>query len=177
MQSRGYTYWKALTTGKSPKFGGIPHDMYGMTTRGVRTYQIGIKHKLGLWVPEARGHAMSKFLADVEEEEEVDIVGLPQDIGERSQEQLLSSRSEAGVSRKLRSSDLRFRKRVTKIQTGGPDGDLGSNEIKLSVASEVRIRFPVFYSPLFSVIDLFSAFFCHLANLMHITLDCRHTSL
>lgn len=68
---RGYAYWKAFTTGKSPTLGGIPHDVYGMTTRGVRAYVNGIQAKLGL-----DGSAL------------------------------------------------------TKMQTGGPDGDLGSNEIK-----------------------------------------------
>lgn len=72
-QTRGYRYWKAFTTGKPRSLGGVPHDMYGMTTRGVRRYVIGCLAKLGL------------------KEEE-----------------------------------------VTKFQTGGPDGDLGSNEILLS---------------------------------------------
>jgi hypothetical protein len=26
---RGYKYWSAFTTGKSPSLGGIPHDLYG----------------------------------------------------------------------------------------------------------------------------------------------------
>ena len=70
---RGYPFWKSFTTGKSPSLGGIPHDQYGMTTRSVRQYVLGILDKLGL--PEEK---------------------------------------------------------VTKVQTGGPDGDLGSNEILLS---------------------------------------------
>jgi glutamate dehydrogenase len=28
--------WKSFTTGKSPSLGGIPHDVYGMTTNSVR---------------------------------------------------------------------------------------------------------------------------------------------
>ena len=43
---RGYIYWKAFTTGKSK--GGIPHDRFGMTTRGVRAYVQGIYDKLKL---------------------------------------------------------------------------------------------------------------------------------
>eukprot|EP00045_Choanoeca_perplexa_P014322 m.167815 g.167815 ORF g.167815 m.167815 type:complete len:1035 (-) comp16644_c0_seq1:72-3176(-) len=69
---RGYAYWKGFTTGKSTSLGGIPHDMYGMTTRSVRAYVNGIQSKMGL----------------------------------------------DGTT-------------CTKVQTGGPDGDLGSNEIKL----------------------------------------------
>jgi glutamate dehydrogenase len=72
-RKRGYPFWKAFTTGKSQSLGGIPHDLYGMTTRSVHAYVTGIYRKLGL------------------NEEE-----------------------------------------CTKLQTGGPDGDLGSNEIKIS---------------------------------------------
>ncbi|CAK5130100.1 unnamed protein product [Aphanomyces euteiches] len=75
-KSRGYSYWKAITTGKSPDRGGIPHDEYGMTTHSVREYVKGIQNKLNLKAPGA--------------------------------------------------------KRLTKVQTGGPDGDLGSNEILMS---------------------------------------------
>jgi glutamate dehydrogenase len=70
---RGYRYWKAFTTGKEPAIGGVPHDMFGMTTKGIHEFVLGVLEKLGL------------------KEEE-----------------------------------------ITKIQTGGPDGDLGSNEILIS---------------------------------------------
>jgi len=70
---RKYPFWKAFSTGKSPIIGGIPHDLYGMTTAGVHEYVLGVLEKLGL------------------KEEE-----------------------------------------IVKIQTGGPDGDLGSNEILMS---------------------------------------------
>eukprot|EP00461_Guttulinopsis_vulgaris_P003122 UN03123 len=72
-KSRGYAYWRAFTTGKPPKLGGIPHDTFGMTTNSVHRYVVGCIEKLGY------------------KEED-----------------------------------------ITKIQTGGPDGDLGSNEIKIS---------------------------------------------
>ncbi|CCI46082.1 unnamed protein product [Albugo candida] len=75
-KKRGYSYWKAITTGKSATHGGIPHDVYGMTTHSVRQYIKGIQRKLNL--------------------------------------------------------DQKGAKRITKVQTGGPDGDLGSNEIKMS---------------------------------------------
>ncbi|KAH6562916.1 hypothetical protein BASA62_008844, partial [Batrachochytrium salamandrivorans] len=77
---RGAFFWKAFTTGKSQSMGGIPHDAYGMTTRSVHQYVLGIYRKLGL------------------KEEE-----------------------------------------TTKFQTGGPDGDLGSNEIKISKDKTVAI--------------------------------------
>ncbi|RKP04338.1 hypothetical protein CXG81DRAFT_23112 [Caulochytrium protostelioides] len=77
---RGASFWKAFTTGKSQSLGGIPHDLFGMTTRSVHQYVLGIYRKLG-----------------VKEES------------------------------------------VTKLQTGGPDGDLGSNEIKISKDKTVAI--------------------------------------
>ena len=79
-RSRGYKFWKAFTTGKSVSLGGIPHDLYGMTTRSVHAFVVGILEKLG-----------------------------------------------------LDESELR------KLQTGGPDGDLGSNEIKISTDKTIAI--------------------------------------
>jgi glutamate dehydrogenase len=72
-RARGASFWKAFTTGKPIALGGIPHDTYGMTTRSVQQYVLGIARKLGV--------------------------------------------TEADW---------------TKLQTGGPDGDLGSNAILLS---------------------------------------------
>lgn len=72
-KSRGYKFWKAFTTGKSPTIGGIPHDVYAMTTIGVHEYVLGIYDKLHL-----------------------------------------------------------DESKITKVCTGGPDGDLGGNEILIS---------------------------------------------
>lgn len=72
-QARGYKQWKSFTTGKGQNIGGIPHDIYGMTTESVR----------------------------------------------------------ANVQAIYREHNLDETK-LTKFQTGGPDGDLGSNEILLS---------------------------------------------
>lgn len=77
---RGAGFWKAFTTGKSQSLGGIPHDLYGMTTRSVHQYVLGIYRTFNL------------------KEEE-----------------------------------------CTKLQTGGPDGDLGSNEVKISDDKTVAI--------------------------------------
>lgn len=68
-----FPYWKSFSTGKPVALGGIPHDLYGMTTNSVNEYVLDILDKLGI------------------------------------QE-----------------------KDITKVMTGGPDGDLGSNEIKIS---------------------------------------------
>ncbi|UCE06936.1 MAG: NAD-glutamate dehydrogenase, partial [bacterium] len=72
-RERGYKFWKSFSTGKPLSQGGIPHDVYGMTTNSVHEYVLGILRKLG-----------------IKEEH------------------------------------------ITKVQTGGPDGDLGSNEILIS---------------------------------------------
>lgn len=79
-KARGVKYWKAFTTGKSSFLGGIPHDLYGMTTRSIHQYKLGLYRKFGL------------------KEEN-----------------------------------------ITKVQTGGPDGDLGSNEIKISKDKTIAI--------------------------------------
>ncbi|KAJ3101712.1 NAD-dependent glutamate dehydrogenase [Phlyctochytrium planicorne] len=79
-KKRGASFWKAFTTGKSQSLGGIPHDLYGMTTRSVHQYVLGIYRKLG-----------------IKEEN------------------------------------------CTKFQTGGPDGDLGSNEVKISKDKTIGI--------------------------------------
>ena len=72
-RSRGYRYWRSFSTGKPVSMGGIPHDLYGMTTNSIHQYVLKSLEKLGL-------------------------------------------REE----------------KITKVMTGGPDGDLGSNEILIS---------------------------------------------
>jgi len=70
---RCYRYWRSFSTGKPVSMGGIPHDLYGMTTNSIHQFVLKSLEKLGL-------------------------------------------REE----------------KVTKVMTGGPDGDLGSNEIFIS---------------------------------------------
>eukprot|EP00735_Rhodelphis_limneticus_P010071 TRINITY_DN2913_c0_g1::TRINITY_DN2913_c0_g1_i1::g.4399::m.4399 TRINITY_DN2913_c0_g1::TRINITY_DN2913_c0_g1_i1::g.4399 ORF type:complete len:1081 (-),score=465.50,sp/Q54VI3/GLUD2_DICDI/47.79/0.0,ELFV_dehydrog/PF00208.16/8.8e-50,Bac_GDH/PF05088.7/4.8e-15,Bac_GDH/PF05088.7/9.5e-05,ELFV_dehydrog_N/PF02812.13/0.032,DUF2330/PF10092.4/0.1,DUF976/PF06162.7/0.3,DUF976/PF06162.7/1.1e+04 TRINITY_DN2913_c0_g1_i1:330-3488(-) len=90
-RSQGAPFWKGFTTGKSVTLGGIPHDLYGMTTRGVHQYVLGIIEKKG-----------------------------------------------------IREEDL------VKFQTGGPDGDLGSNEVKISKDKTIGVvdGSGVLYDPL-----------------------------
>jgi glutamate dehydrogenase len=70
---RCYRYWRSFSTGKPVSIGGIPHDLYGMTTNSIHQYVLKALEKLGL-----------------------------------------------------------HEGKVTKVMTGGPDGDLGSNEIFIS---------------------------------------------
>ncbi|CCX34060.1 Similar to NAD-specific glutamate dehydrogenase; acc. no. P00365 [Pyronema omphalodes CBS 100304] len=79
-KARGAPWWKSFFTGKSPRLGGIPHDVYGMTSLSVRQYVEGIYRNLNIDPSTVR-----------------------------------------------------------KLQTGGPDGDLGSNEILLSNEKYVGI--------------------------------------
>ncbi|XP_026193662.1 glutamate dehydrogenase 2 [Cyclospora cayetanensis] len=79
-KERGAWFWKAFTTGKAPSKGGIPHDVFGMTTASVETYVRGIYEKLNL------------------KEEE-----------------------------------------VTRIQTGGPDGDLGCNALLQTKSKTIAV--------------------------------------
>lgn len=79
-KKRGYAYWQGFTTGKPTTLGGIPHDVYGMTTRSVHKYV-----------------------------------------------------TETLTLHNIREED------VTKLQTGGPDGDLGSNEILISKDKTIAI--------------------------------------
>jgi len=79
-RQRGYPYWKAFTTGRPVSMGGIPHDIYGMTTNSVHEYVLQLLARLGL-----------------------------------------------------------KENRITKVMTGGPDGDLGSNEILISKDSILAI--------------------------------------
>lgn len=86
-----YPYWKSFSTGKPLSMGGIPHDLYGMTTNSVHQYVLNILDDLG-WKE----------------------------------------------------------KDMTKVMTGGPDGDLGSNEILISRDKIVAIidGSGVLYDPL-----------------------------
>ncbi|KAG8907902.1 NAD-dependent glutamate dehydrogenase [Tulasnella sp. 403] len=80
-RKRGAPWWKSFTTGKSAEaLGGIPHDIYGMTTLSVRQYVTGLYKHFGL-----------------------------------------------------------REKEITKVQTGGPDGDLGSNEILLGNEKTITV--------------------------------------
>ena len=47
-RERGAKFWKAFTTGRGNEVGGIPHDTYGMTTRSVHQYVLGVLGKKGL---------------------------------------------------------------------------------------------------------------------------------
>ena len=47
-RQRDYEFWQSFTTGKSSRLGGVPHDVYGMTTRSVRQFVTGLMDRHGL---------------------------------------------------------------------------------------------------------------------------------
>ncbi|SBS99416.1 glutamate dehydrogenase, putative [Plasmodium malariae] len=47
-KKRNYSYWKTFSTGKLRKNGGVPHDLYGMTTLGIETYIKKLCEKLNI---------------------------------------------------------------------------------------------------------------------------------
>ena len=42
------TWWKSFTRKSAEHLGGVPHDIYGMTSLSVRQYVVGIYKQLGL---------------------------------------------------------------------------------------------------------------------------------
>ena len=79
---------QSFFTGKTPKLGGIPHDVYGMTALSVQECVLGIYRKLNLQAETVR-----------------------------------------------------------KLQTGGPDGDLGSNNSRLREDIGVLVKPPTLSPP------------------------------
>jgi hypothetical protein len=47
-EKRGLKQYRSFTTGKSPALGGIPHDVFGMTSLGVQEYVRGCLAAQGL---------------------------------------------------------------------------------------------------------------------------------
>ncbi|KAK2196291.1 bifunctional NAD-glutamate dehydrogenase/NAD(P)-binding domain superfamily/Aminoacid dehydrogenase-like [Babesia duncani] len=47
-KTRGCPHWRAFTTGKEPEMGGIPHDLYGMTTSSIEAFIQELLKKFGL---------------------------------------------------------------------------------------------------------------------------------
>jgi glutamate dehydrogenase len=44
---RGYPYWKALTSSKSVRLGGLPYNKLGMTSEGMHTFVLELLKELG----------------------------------------------------------------------------------------------------------------------------------
>jgi glutamate dehydrogenase len=115
-KERGYAYWRTITTGKSF---GIPHDTYGMLKN---------QDLFGL-VP--HGKSGTELIINGESVvTDTDMNRIYEHIGGRVETSGMTTTSVMGAFRTLiahcnaREDDLNL------MMTGGPDGDLGSNEIQ-----------------------------------------------
>lgn len=115
-RERGYKYWRTLTTGKTI---GIPHDTYGLTRDG-RVFGLV-----------ARGEQGTEFQLDCEPQlTTTDVVAICS--GLRGQV-AASGMTTMGVMACLRTvlGHLGLPEEQTNLMmTGGPDGDLGANQIQ-----------------------------------------------
>ncbi len=115
-KERGYPYWRTMTTGKSF---GIPHDTYGMLKNGDLFGLI--PHKENKTELAVNGKTMA-VTADMEE--------IYSHIGGKIQISGMTTTSVMGAFRTLISHSDCKEEALNLMMTGGPDGDLGSNEIQ-----------------------------------------------
>jgi glutamate dehydrogenase len=115
-KQRGYAHWRTITTGKSI---GIPHDTYGMLVN---------KDLFGL-VP--AGKAGTQLLINGEScTTTTDMDEIYARIGGRVNLSGMTTTSVMGAFRTLISHYGEKEEDLNLMMTGGPDGDLGSNEIQ-----------------------------------------------
>lgn len=115
-QERGYRHWRTLTTGKSI---GIPHDTYGLLENGDLFGLIERKDKGTDLQLNGRSVAVT---TDMDE-----IYGL---IGGRIEASGMTTTGVMGAFRTLIDHYGAREEELNLMITGGPDGDLGANEIQ-----------------------------------------------
>jgi len=115
-RERGYKYWRTLTTGKSF---GIPHDAYGLTRDG-RVFAL-LAHE----------NEATELQIDGETALITDDTGkIYRKIGNRIDASGMTTMGVAGCLRTVLQR-LGMKERETRLMiTGGPDGDLGANQIQ-----------------------------------------------
>ncbi|WDP92063.1 MAG: NAD-glutamate dehydrogenase [Desulfobacter sp.] len=115
-RERGYAYWRTLTTGKSF---GIPHDTYGLLSNGDvfglsahddKTTELAVNGK-------------TKAVTD-------DMDKIWKAIGGKIEISGMTTTSVMGAFRTLVSHYGAKEEGLNLMMTGGPDGDLGANEIQ-----------------------------------------------
>ena len=115
-KDRGYPYWRTITTGKSF---GIPHDTYGL---------LNDRRVFGLV---ARGERGTELLIDgASATVTTDMDEMYRRIGDRI---VTSGMTTMGVTASFRAvlDDIGLREEeIVLAMTGGPDGDLGANQIQ-----------------------------------------------
>ena len=115
-KERGYQYWRTITTGKSI---GIPHDTYGILKNGDL---FGLIHH-GDKETELQINGDTKVVtADMEE--------IYNHIGGKIEISGMTTTSVMGAFRTLIGHSDCKEEELNLMMTGGPDGDLGSNEIQ-----------------------------------------------
>ncbi|WP_022667178.1 NAD-glutamate dehydrogenase domain-containing protein [Desulfospira joergensenii] len=115
-KQRGYPYWRTITTGKSF---GIPHDTYGILENGDLFGLIPAGEK----GTELQINGETKALTtDMEE--------IYSHIGGRVETSGMTTTSVMGSFRTLIDHYGQREEDLNLMMTGGPDGDLGSNEIQ-----------------------------------------------
>ena len=115
-KERGYVYWRTITTGKSF---GIPHDTYGMLKN---------QDLFGL-VP--AGKAGTELLINGDAVvTTTDMEKIYEHIGGQVETSGMTTTSVMGAFRTLIAHGKAKEEDLNLMMTGGPDGDLGSNEIQ-----------------------------------------------
>jgi len=115
-KQRGYPYWRTITTGKSF---GIPHDTYGILENGDLFGLIA--HKNEKTELQVNGESV-EITADME--------NIWKHIGGKIQISGMTTTSVMGAFRTLISHYDTKEEGLNLMMTGGPDGDLGCNEIQ-----------------------------------------------
>jgi len=115
-KERGYRYWRTLTTGKSF---GIPHDTYGLLESG-ETFALYGRGKDGV---ELQIDGQVKMTTN-------DMDLLSAEIGDRIAISGMTTTSVMGAFRTLIDHYKAREEELNLMITGGPDGDLGANEIQ-----------------------------------------------
>ncbi|MBM9519217.1 NAD-glutamate dehydrogenase [Desulforhopalus vacuolatus] len=114
-KERGYKYWRTLTTGKSI---GIPHDVYGLLEDG-RTFGLFPHEKEGTELQiDGKSIVLSNNMEDIAKE-----------IGDRVNTSGMTTTSVMSSFRTVIKYGKAKEEDLNLAITGGPDGDLGSNEI------------------------------------------------
>jgi len=115
-KERGYPYWRTITTGKSF---GIPHDAYGILKNGDL---FGLIHH-GDEKTELQINGETRTVTD-------DMDEIYKHIGGKIETSGMTTTSVMGAFRTLISHYDCKEKDLNLMMTGGPDGDLGCNEIQ-----------------------------------------------
>lgn len=115
-RDRGYKYWRTITTGKSF---GIPHDTYGMLKNG-KPFALYSQDEEGVelqidGVPQFTTNDMDQIYSEIGDN--ISICGM-------------TTTSVMSAFRTLIAHHKAKEEELNLMITGGPDGDLGANEIQ-----------------------------------------------